>query len=228
MNRKKDFAVLILLLLVVSSASAGDPLASFIAGGDSRDNLIVLDLLSTSDLGEAVRYAGMLSMRQDAYVGDILTGLELLHHTSDRYRNEVIIRAVLEGVFFDEEGRPKEDVRLMNLDALTYLQDDLAGFTDSGLKAALLVLLPPHIEGAALKTLLRAGETCIGLAERNNGRFPGDTPREVRAFLGCAARAASLQVYSQVRSIYEISRDEYITALAGTCLENMERNLKGP
>ena len=213
----------VLMFLAALPLRADEALAGFIRGSDSRDNTVILELIATSDAAAAVRYAHLLCEREDPSVGDILTGLYRMRNPGNDHLREILIRTVIEAVFFDDSGHVEAEAADLQRDELALLQENLGSFTDSGLRAALIFLLPEDLEGRALKVLLMSGRYSIGLAEQHDGFFPGDTPLEVAAFLKKAAGSDAPQVMRQVGRIYELSRDQAVTALAKRSLRIMNK-----
>lgn len=215
---------LFFLVFFPAVLAAQGPLDSFITGSGAEDNGLICELILSSELDEALRYGRLLGEREETFVGDILTGLLPAHNGPDRHVIETIMGTIIDAVFFDGQGRPLERVRKQNQDGLLLLQNELAGFTDSHLKASLIYLLPSPPGGAGMKVLLRQGVYCLELAREHGGNFPGETPVEVLAFFQLAAGTSSPQLGSMVEEIYRVSRDRAVTAAAKECLKRMERN----
>lgn len=211
-----------MILLFLSTVTYAQwPLESYIVQTTREDNEVILGLLRSSELDEALTYGKLLGRRRDAYLGDILSGLVSDHAGTDALRTETLLRTILESVFFDSGGRVKEQARRLNRAALGSLQEQITGFSDSRLRALLLYLLPPDPRGRDLKTLLRYGRACLEFAKEKGGRFPGEYPVEVFAFLDVTGRTDSLQVEAIVRELYHLSMDDTITAAAGETLRKI-------
>jgi len=214
-----------ILLICSNSAFARWPLESFILTSTREDNRLILEILKNSELEEALTYGALLGERADPDVEEILSGLMDIHAGRDQLRVETIMRAVIQAVFFDKNGGVDKAGREANQEILHELFVEIARFQDSGLTSFLLYLFPENPEGQLLKTLLRQGECYIRMAEDNGGFFPGEYPDEVIAFFHAAAGTSSLQLYSTVKRIYMLSRDEGITSGAKRYLKRMESGI---
>ncbi len=120
---KAAFRLLVLLALALFGLPAVLPAEHWAAFTDRRQNSVILETLQGEDLDEALQAARGLGLREDPYVGDILSGLR-------GGGQEVPLLFLLRAVFPPEQSQAALDRRLsVNREGLDVLASGLQGFS---------------------------------------------------------------------------------------------------
>lgn len=191
-------------------ATAGEGLqaqtvSETVAATSRMSNALVLQILVDDDTTRALSAARALGIRKDPFVGDILEGLFSRIDGPRSYRNLLLLRVVLQGVFLQPSPAPAKIA--INARALTQLLSRLESIPDAETKGVLLDISRYLSREDVEKPLLAEGAFLITYLQTTGGRFTPDRRDEAMSFLAACQAHNNAVLRNQVITQVVLARD---------------------
>lgn len=198
------------LVLIAVFAAPGQDFKEFVRRTDRGDNLLVLQLLRSADLGTALAAAEGLGERADPYVADILE--PILAEGAAGAQPQLVLRTVLAGVF--AQSRKDLSARLReNHDGLSSLASGLPELSPP-LQRELLRVLALYPPAADRGRLMALGMGLAEQAQRQEGRLTGEQSALVVDYLAAVSALGDRDFAPVALLILEGTREPAVSRAA--------------
>jgi hypothetical protein len=215
MRQAAVFSTLALALLGFRPVEApGQDYAPWIQSSTSRDNPLILEMISQGDLGTGLEIAAALGLREDVQIEEIILAVGESVDSRPTWERELIIRVLLASVFPSSIDGSELERRLRdNREGMDFLVSGLP-YSSLSLKREVIRVLgflhPPAYESA----LMVEGRRLADVLRQQRGQLNGEQAGVILAYLETVGRIDNPDFADIVLQILEASRHLEVAAAA--------------
>jgi hypothetical protein len=211
MSSRAFTAALAILLLCVAQLAPCEDWAAFAARSDRRDDPLLIQTMASVDFDTRLSICRGIGDRADPYAGDVIDSFFARYSTRESYRDSLLLRELLAGLF--DPARGEADLRTRvnaNESSLEAMAERLGDRLDPQLAGALVRILPLMPPGTALSALLDVGARLTAELRRRSGEIPPQESALAMDYLGAAETLKSQDSLDQCIQIAQLSREKLV------------------
>jgi hypothetical protein len=198
-------------LLLVAHLAPCEDWAAFAARSTHQDDPQLIQTIASVDFDTRLSICRGIGGRADPFAGDIIDSFFARYSTRESYRDSLLLRELLAGLF--DPARGDADVRarvIANESSLASMAGRLSDRTDPQLAGSLVRILPLMPPGTALSALMDVGARLTYALRRSGGEIPQQLSGLALDYLGAAALLKSQDTLEQCIEIARLSREKVI------------------
>jgi hypothetical protein len=207
-------ALALLLILVAQIAPCVD-WASFAARSSRGDDPMLIETMASVDFDTRLLICKGIGERADPFAVDIIDSFFARYSTRENYRDSLLLRELLSGLFDPARGDAELHARVSaNASALALMAGRLGEYQDAQLAGALVRILPLMSTGTARPALMDVGARLIAALRHGRGLIPSQQSALALDYLGAAASMKTQDSLGQCIEIAQLSREKVVVEKA--------------
>jgi hypothetical protein len=202
---------LVPLLILVAHLAPCEDWVAFAVQSNRGDDPLLIETMASVDFDTRLQICRGIGERADPFADDIIDSFFARYSTRENYRDSLLLRELLSGLFDPARGEADLHARVRaNESSLAAMAGRLGECQDAQLAGALVRVLPMMSRGTALPALMDVGARLIGALRRGKGMVPSQQSALALDYLSAAASLKSPDSLGQCIEISQLSREKVV------------------
>ena len=199
------------LLLMVSQLAAAADWSTFALQSDHSEDPVILEAMDTQDFDAKLLLCQGVGRRADPFAGDIIDSLLARHTGAERFRAELLVRVLMQGLFDPARGEKAiRDRVAANRVALVEMTGHIDRWKDPQLTAELVRVLPLMDAREALSPLMEVASRLVDELRESRGAIASPDIALALDFLSAVEKMPGRDFLQPCIAISRLSREKVL------------------
>ena len=211
MSSRGIIAIIASLLLMVSQLTTAADWGAFALQSDHRDDPVILEAMDTQNFDTKILLCQGVGRRADPFAGDIIDSLLSRHTGAERFRVELLVRVLMQGLFNPARGETAiRDRVAANRVVLVEMTGRIDRWKDAQLTAELVRVLPLMEAREALPPLMEVASRLVAELREDGGAIASQDIGLALDFLSAVEKMPDRDFLEPCIAISQLSREKVL------------------